>query len=305
MNAALAGLAGGIGLTLVWWWIDLRRPRLAVRVGTHMREREPAAWLRSGAPVTPFPTVERLLAPVMHDAARWLARWHSPASATADRLARAGMDLSVDQFRAQQVLSVAGGLAGGLVIATVLALTRPASPVALVIVVAVCALGALMARDWMLSRRIAQREERIEEQLPTIAELIALSVSAGEGVRGALERVARTASGAMADELTVTLNATRAGVPLANALHAMGERTGVQALRRFADGVATAVERGTPLADVVRAQAQDVREAGRRALMEEGGKKEIAMMIPVIFLILPVTVLFAVFPGIATIQLGF
>jgi tight adherence protein C len=44
--------------------------------------------------------------------------------------------------------------------------------------------------------------------------------------------------------------------------------------------VATAVERGTPLADVLRAQAQDVREAGRRALMEEGGKKEIAMMIP-------------------------
>jgi tight adherence protein C len=69
--------------------------------------------------------------------------------------------------------------------------------------------------------------------------------------------------------------------------------------------VATAVERGTPLADVLRAQAQDVREAGRRALMEEGGKKEIAMMVPVIFIILPITVIFAVFPGVATIRLGF
>jgi tight adherence protein C len=40
-----------------------------------------------------------------------------------------------------------------------------------------------------------------------------------------------------------------------------------------------------------------VREAGRRAVMEQGGKKEIAMMVPVVFLVLPVTVLFAVFPG--------
>ena len=75
-------------------------------------------------------------------------------------------------------------------------------------------------------------------------------------------------------------------------------------LRRFADGVATAVERGTPLAEVLRAQAQDVRSAGQRALMEEGGKREIAMMVPVIFLILPVTVVFAVFPGLTTIRLG-
>ena len=64
-----------------------------------------------------------------------------------------------------------------------------------------------------------------------------------------------------------------------------------------------AAERGTPLAEVLRAQAQDVREAGRRAVMEAGGRKEIAMMIPVVFLVLPVTVLFAVFPGFAFLRL--
>ena len=48
---------------------------------------------------------------------------------------------------------------------------------------------------------------------------------------------------------------------------------------------------------VLRAQAQDVREESRRDLMEKGGKKEIAMMVPVVFLVLPITILFAVFPG--------
>jgi tight adherence protein C len=50
-------------------------------------------------------------------------------------------------------------------------------------------------------------------------------------------------------------------------------------LSRFVDGIVVAVERGTPLAEVLRAQAQDVRESGRRAVMEEGGRKEIAMMV--------------------------
>jgi tight adherence protein C len=63
-----------------------------------------------------------------------------------------------------------------------------------------------------------------------------------------------------------------------------------------------AVERGTPLAEVLRAQAQDVREGGRRVVLEAGGKKEIAMMVPVVFLVLPITVLFAVFPGFAFLQ---
>ena len=38
--------------------------------------------------------------------------------------------------------------------------------------------------------------------------------------------------------------------------------------------------------------------------MEVAGKKEIAMMAPVVFLILPLTVVFAVFPGLAAIDIG-
>jgi tight adherence protein C len=45
-----------------------------------------------------------------------------------------------------------------------------------------------------------------------------------------------------------------------------------------------------------------VREGGRRALIEEGARKEILMMVPVVFLILPVTILFALFPGASYLQ---
>ena len=75
-------------------------------------------------------------------------------------------------------------------------------------------------------------------------------------------------------------------------------------LVRFTDGLAVAIQRGTPLADVRRAQAQDVRDLAKRELMESAGKKEIAMMIPVVFGILPLTVLFAAFPGFHLLSFG-
>ncbi|HCX85458.1 MAG TPA: pilus assembly protein TadB, partial [Micrococcales bacterium] len=71
-----------------------------------------------------------------------------------------------------------------------------------------------------------------------------------------------------------------------------------------ADGVAVAVERGSPLGEVLRAQAADARESAKRELMESGGRREIGMLVPVVFVLLPLTVLFALFPGIAMLQLG-
>jgi tight adherence protein C len=47
-----------------------------------------------------------------------------------------------------------------------------------------------------------------------------------------------------------------------------------------------------------------VREQSRRRLIEAGARREVSMMIPVVFLVLPVTVLFVVFPGLAVLDLS-
>jgi tight adherence protein C len=57
--------------------------------------------------------------------------------------------------------------------------------------------------------------------------------------------------------------------------------------------------------EVLRAQAQDSRDDAKRQLLESAGRKEVAMLVPLVFLILPVTVLFAIFPGVMVLQLGF
>lgn len=294
----------GLGLALLVAFWSARIPRVVDRIAPHVRASATDELRRLNAPITPFPTIERLLAPVIRDGVRYVERWGSPTQDLRARLARAGSDVTVEQFRGQQVVWAVGGLIAGTVTALALAASRHPSAIALLVLVAVSGVGAAVARDYALGLSVSKREDRIMEELPTVAELLALSVSAGEGALGALERVARTTKGVMAEELRYTLATARAGAPLSQALTQLADRTGVLALRRFADGVATAVDLGTPLADVLRSQAQDVRDAGQRALMEEGGKREIAMMVPVVFLILPVTVIFAVFPGLTTIRLG-
>jgi tight adherence protein C len=134
--------------------------------------------------------------------------------------------------------------------------------------------------------------------------MLALAVTAGEGPVGALDRVTRLSNGELSRELERALSEARAGASLVAALEAMAARTSLPALARFVDGMAIAVERGTPLADVLRAQATDVREEGRRALLEAGGRKEIAMLFPVVFLVLPVTIVFALFPGFYSLRLA-
>ena len=91
------------------------------------------------------------------------------------------------------------------------------------------------------------------------------------------------------------------GRGLVEALEAMSSRVDVPAVRRFVDGVAIAVQRGTPLADVLRAQAADARAEQHRALLEVAGRKELLMLVPVVFLVLPTVVLVALYPAITSL----
>ena len=74
------------------------------------------------------------------------------------------------------------------------------------------------------------------------------------------------------------------GVSLTTALSALPRRMRLTSLTRFVDQVVGAIDRGSPLAEVLRAQAQDGREESKRRLLDAVGK-EVAMMVPVLLAI--------------------
>jgi tight adherence protein C len=295
LGAALAG-----GLLLVGSRVmALRRPRLETRVLPYVRDL-PQITIRR-APTTS--ATKGVFGPLLQAAAAGVERVLGGASSVRRRLERAGLDVTVAEFRVQQVL---WGLVAFAVVAAysiLKALTHPGGLLSTVLLCVTAFAVGVLARDQHLSSQVKQRERRILAEFPTVAELLALAVAAGESPVAALDRVVRRSGGERSTDLAAVLAEVRTGEPVGAAFDRMSATIGLPLVARFAQGIAVAVERGTPLADVLHAQAGDVREAGRRELIEVAARREVAMMVPVVFLVLPVTVLFAFWPGVIGLSL--
>jgi tight adherence protein C len=218
------------------------------------------------------------------------------------RLKQAGSRADPGGFRLERLAWSALGAVAGLGLG--LALTATGSPAATAIVLG--ATGAVVgwaARDLALRRQVRARQRVIERQLPMLADLLALGVSAGASPMAALERASASMAGPLAADVDAVAADIRGGAPVDESLRSLGGRTGVGAVQRFVDGLLVARERGTPIAEVVRAQADDARTDERRRLVEAAGRKDVSMLIPIVFLILPTVVLIALFPGVQSLRL--
>ena len=305
-SGVAVGACAGAGLALVVARVRvIHRPTLALRVLPYLRDVAPLGRNRpydepSSSPVT---AAAGIFGPLVRSAADAVERVLGGATSVRRRLERAALDKTVHEFRIELVM---WGLAGfGLVAAYCLldALGGGGGTVSSLLLCAVGFASGVLARDTYLTSQVTHRERRVMAEFPVIAELLALAVAAGESPVAALDRVVRRSGGELSRDLGVVLAGVRTGEPVAQAFDGLARSSGLPLVARFAQGVAVAVERGTPLADVLHAQAADVREAGRRELIEVAARKEIFMMVPVVFLVLPVTVLIAFWPGVIGLHL--
>lgn len=294
----LGGVAGGMGalglLTVVRVLVLRRRVDIGLRVVPYLRDIPQFAGAGTNHERDARAT------------GRGLLRWAGDsvdtilggAQSVRRRLARLGSSQSVHEFRIEQV---AWGLAAFAAVAALLILraTSGGGTVlgSLLLCMTAFVFGVLL-RDNRLTAQVRHHEERMLQELPALSELLALSVAAGEGPVAALERVVSRSSGVLSAELAVLLGQVRTGTSAGQAFDDLARRSGLPEVRRFAESIAVALERGTPLADLLHAQAGDIREAQRRQLIEAGARKEIGMMIPIVFLVLPATVVVAFWPGV-------
>jgi tight adherence protein C len=308
VNAGLTGMGLGlgvaVGLVLVLRYAPpFRSVRLIDRLAPYVHDTPPPSRLLGTATEPGLLTaVRRVFGPAVGDGARLIDRMLGGRAAVRRRLDALATDTTVEDFRVEQVIWGGLGLAAAALVTTVGSVAAGSLNVLSGALLCVAGLvGGILGRDWWLTQQVQKREELLLAEFPVVAELLALAVTAGESPTAAIARVTRLSGGELARELGAALGRARAGVPLVDALQQVADRTSLDPLARFIDGLLVAIERGTPLAEVLRAQAADVREAGKRRLLEAGGRKEIGMMVPVVFLVLPVTVLFALFPGLISI----
>jgi tight adherence protein C len=305
--AILCGLALGLGLwLLVSMAPRMRRPSLTARVAPYVIDVSANARdLLDRGSTDPLPVFGAMLEPVTSRVRRALTVLVGGNELVAIRLRQAGLTMSVDEFRSRQLLWSAGAAAVAIVAGLAFGAIQTipfAAPAALVVVAAI---GGFLARDYLLQRAAKARTARMTKELPTVLEFLTLSLSAGEGILDAIRRIAAISSGELAAELSAVTTSVSTGLPMGESLEELSAALRLPPLTRAIEQITGALERGTPLAEVLRSQAQDARENAKRELLELSGKKEVAMLVPLVFLILPITIAIAIFPGLFVLQLGF
>lgn len=172
-----------------------------------------------------------------------------------------------------------------------------------ILLVIIGSIGGRVIGEKFLAKGETKRRSELRNDFPYFAECLALCVTAGlspvMSIKAIMENeISENFSEALFIELQQFLNEINNGSGISSSLDHLAKRINLPEIYRFVDALIVTMERGTPLAEVLRQQALDLRESQRRELLDLGNKAELKMMIPVVFLILPVSILFALWPSL-------
>lgn len=292
---SLVVLACGLSVVLV----GVRGRQRAVDVDALLADDEPFgasdvdSWrLELEAPVT-----SRLLQPLLDRSSGAVRRLLPRArlAAVRTKLVQAGLAgrLSAEEFVALQVLSAVGG---GLLAAVSWEGTLRSLALSLLIVFV-----GLVAPKGLLDNRRTARVEQVQRELPDVLDLLAICVEAGQGLEGAMRTVAQREDGVLCAELRHTLREMELGVSRRGALEHLRDRVGVPDVAGLVASLIQADVLGTPVGDVLHAQAVEQRRRRRAQVREQAAKLPVKMLLPLTFFILPA--LFVVILGPAALSI--
>jgi tight adherence protein C len=217
-----------------------------------------------------------------------------------DRLAEIGKTKSSDfeNFRIRQlVISGASSL-----VTSLLVFVSGKSPIFGLLFSGIVAVLIYSVIDRNLTSKVKSQKLLVDSEFPAIVEMYSLAMSAGETPLAAMERISLTANGSLAVKFARVVSLVKSGKPFHVALDEMGRDLDSILIRRFVDALIIAALRGAPLIDVLQRHAQEARESQRNIVLGAAAKAEISMMVPVVFLILPISILFALWPSLANLN---
>ena len=148
--------------------------------------------------------------------------------------------------------------------------------------------GAGVVLPWMfLKQAIAEQRKRYSRALPDLIDFLVVVVEAGLGFDQAVQRVVGKFSNSLTQAFGQALREIELGRPRAEAYLALAERSGVEPLQTFIQTVLTSEKMGTPMAQTLREQSDDVRWKRREKAREMGAKAALKMTVPMVMFIFP------------------
>jgi tight adherence protein C len=169
------------------------------------------------------------------------------------------------------------------------------------LVVAGAAIG--VAAGWstpmsIVRRRARRRLDQVEQDLPELIDLLVVTVEAGLGFNGSLRMAAKRFHGPLQDELRLTLEEQRLGLPSNAALTNMLARCETPSMRSFVRSVLQGETLGVSIGAIMRNLAIEMRKRRRQSAEERAQKAPVKMLFPLVFLLLPALFIVLLFPAL-------
>lgn len=161
-------------------------------------------------------------------------------------------------------------------------------------------LGFLIPELYLKSQEKSYRED-ILRSLPDILDLISVSVEAGLGFDGALQKVCEKSRGPLTSEFERSLQELNLGKPRREALRDMADRVNVDDVSTFLAAIIQADQLGVSITNVLRLQSRQVRNNRRMQAEEKAQKAPVKILLPLLLFIFPTILI--VLLGPAVIQL--
>ena len=150
--------------------------------------------------------------------------------------------------------------------------------------------AGLLGPDFVLRQMRAAHLKKVEKGLPDALDMMVICAQAGLALENAIERVAiefAAANKAVSEELAVCAGELRIGADRRQALTALGERTGLDTMKRFASTLIQTMQFGTPLTHALRVLASEMRTDMLTKYEEKAARLPVLLTMPMILFILP------------------
>lgn len=141
--------------------------------------------------------------------------------------------------------------------------------------------------NFLLERAAVNRQLEIRRVLPDTLDMLIVSVEAGLGLDGAMQRVVERFDNPLAVEMGRALQEMRVGALRIDALRNMANRVDVPELTSFVAAICQADELGVSISNVLRVQGETLRTSRSQRAKETAGKLPVKMLFPLIFFIFP------------------
>jgi len=156
-----------------------------------------------------------------------------------------------------------------------------------------------------LSSANKSKLDRALFELPEVVDLLVVHLRAGDGIYRSFAAVVPRCEGELANQLSRVLLAVQFGAAFGEQVKSVSDAIPQPQVIEFTNKISLALERGTPLAAMLTELAESARAEIKNRLLRQAGKNETRMLIPLVFLILPITVLFAIYPSLELLNFGF